>query len=209
MPVSAWFLDKLNVNTTAWARADVVNAGLPPAIVQTTIPNATLDVPYLVQLTTNKGSNVTWSSVGLAPGVTLNPLTGFIGGAPTSPGAFSPVVTATIDGTPVQQQYSMTVAVPSNTASLIANPPSVVMTLSGGPVSITLTDGLGNPLSGLRSANASAEVTKPGYVQPSKYFVSGQLTLTPVAVGSSVVTVVYGDQTDQEVSVQIPVAVVP
>jgi hypothetical protein len=119
-------------------------------------------------------------------------------------------LTATAQGGLVSDTATATItdeAVLPPSDSLIATPASVAMTLGGGPVAIAITDAQGAPLSADRALSAQASVSKPGYAQPARRFVSGLLVLTPVAVGSGVVTVVYGDQTNEEASVEIPFTV--
>lgn len=88
--------------------------------------------------------------------------------------------------------------------SLVATPSSVTIPLGSGPVTVQISDSTGAPLSSQRSLAARASVSRPGYAQPSAYFVGGKLVLTPIAVGSGVITIVYGDQIDQEVVLELP-----
>jgi len=96
---------------------------------------------------------------------------------------------------------------PEITGELVAVPASVTLSIAGGPVAIAISDGNGTPLPASRALAATATVTKPGYATPSRTFVSGILVLTPVGVGSGVVTVTYGDQVDDEKTVTIPFTV--
>ena len=64
----------------------------PPSITTTTLPNASLNVPYSQTLTESGGvSPFTWSVITnvLPPGLSLNSATGIISGIPTTAGSYS------------------------------------------------------------------------------------------------------------------------
>lgn len=96
---------------------------------------------------------------------------------------------------------------PGEGDGLIALPSVLTLSLAGGPQTVVIRDASGGALSSSKTLAARADVTKPGYVAVSRYFVGGNLVVTPVAIGSGTITVVYGDQVNDEFSVAIPFTV--
>src|SRR5262249_30404311 len=79
-----------------FALTDTLAAGLPPFFTSAPAVNGLINVPYNFVLSASGTPSPVFSvSSGLPPGLTLDPVTGAIGGTPISTGTFSGVFTAT------------------------------------------------------------------------------------------------------------------
>ncbi|MEK7831160.1 MAG: putative Ig domain-containing protein, partial [Acidobacteriota bacterium] len=147
-----------------------------------TLPNAVAGTLYGQQLTLTGGSGQTnWSvSAGLLPaGLTLNPISGAISGAPTVTGPFTFTVQATVNSTGclTTKQYSITVdcqTITVNQASL----PAATLNASYNQT-VTQTGGIG-----AITWSVSAGSLPTGLTLSS----GGQITGMPTVLGSSPVT---------------------
>jgi hypothetical protein len=171
------------------------------------LPKMVVDVPYSVTLIATGVPPIYWSapSINVPAGLSLNAL-GVLSGTPTTPGPGAFVATASSAGGRATRTMTYEVSA-APVEELVATPATVTLSISSGPLTITIRDASGELLSSLKSLAARAQASKPGYVDPARNFVGGQLRLTPRAVGSGTVTVTYGDQIDEEVTVVIPVTV--
>ena len=109
----------------------------------TSLPNATVGMPYSQQITASPGSGYTFTASGgnLPPGLMLNPGTGLLSGTPTAEGTFSFTVQAThgSSGCSGNRQYTVESTCPTILLSPttlpgghVAQPYSQQITASGG-----------------------------------------------------------------------------
>ena len=93
--------------------------------------------------------------------------------------------------------------------ALNATPSSLSFTIGDGPQAVTITGQEGLPLPTVQRLAATSKVSGPRYVVATPSFGGGQMYVYPEAVGAGVVRVTYGDEIDDEVSVDIPFTVTP
>jgi hypothetical protein len=149
-----------------------INAGLSIAQRQSNLTAGQLNVPYSVQLTANGAgtASLTWSVVpnsgSLPPGITLNPSTGLLSGAPTTNGDYHFQIQVT-DGTRTDKQtYALSVVdplkitSPAATAAEIGRTFQTTLTASGGkqPYTWTIASGATLP-AGLTLDAATGAIT--------------------------------------------------
>jgi hypothetical protein len=116
---------------------------VPPAITSGTLPLATVGVPYTFTVTASGDLPLTFSVSGLPPGLTVDPASGAISGAPTQAGTFGLTLGASNGcGHDAAQTQALTVARSASVMSLTATPDpayfgqavSVIVFVGGGPV---------------------------------------------------------------------------
>ena len=168
----------------------------------------TVGTPASVTFLSNWVGAQTWSAVGLPPGMSIS-TAGVLSGAPTTAGPYTATIQVAADGQTALATVPITVSSTLPAPELLAVPATIEIAINGAPVTVTITDASGAPLSSSKGLAARVEVSKPGYVAAPRFIVSGRLVLTPVGVGAGTVHVTYGDQVDEEVSVAIPVTVTP
>jgi len=90
-------------------KAFTISMAAALTITPTTLPSATVGIPYSQRLTAGTGT-FTWSSTGTLPGgITLNPNTGALSGTPTATGTFTFTVSVTGGGQTATQSFTITV----------------------------------------------------------------------------------------------------
>ena len=95
-------------NSSTASETLTVNAPSFQITTTSPLPSATVGQPYSVKFSSNTTSGVTWSATGVPPGLTLTS-GGVLQGTPTSPGAFTLVVTATNSaGATASSQFALT-----------------------------------------------------------------------------------------------------
>lgn len=183
----------------------------PLAITTLTLPAATVGTPYVQRILVNGGvAPYTLAVTGGAPPAGTALVGDTVTGTPTTLLDATMTVTVTDSlGATASRTYTIavnaaTVAPPGN---LVATPSSLTLSMAAGPVSVLIKDANGGTLSASRVLAARAEVSKPGFAAVSRFFVGGNLIVTPVARGSGTITVVYGDQVNEERTVVIPFTV--
>lgn len=180
-----------------------VNTFNPPD--GSTLPQATDGQPYSTTITANGSPAPTYSATGLPPGLTINATTGAISGTPTTPGTYSPEVTASNEETSgpltfsssAEADYTLTVVANRADLSVHVTGPATVST--GSPVTYTVTVSNAGPatatsldtavaVSGLQSVTSS-----PPAPEGSLLGVTGLLFKDPrLASGSTVTYTVSG-----------------
>jgi YVTN family beta-propeller protein len=115
-----WMLFALNASG-AWSEASIIHVD-PNAVVTINNPGAQVSaVNTAVSLTLNGASPgnapLTFSALGLPPGLSLNPTTGLISGVPTAVGSFNPAVTATDGISSATASFSWTITTPNLSAN--------------------------------------------------------------------------------------------
>ncbi len=148
--------------------------------------------PYTFAIVGGTLAGGVWSGGGLPPGLTLDPLSGTISGAPTADGKFSFTVQATDDSTgtgpySTTQNYSVTVTSPTVTLA----PTPATITASPGMVGVAYA-----PVTFSASgANAPYQFTLvTGSTLPAgMHFINGVLSGTPTAGGTFKFTVKAAD----------------
>lgn len=107
------------------------------------LPAATLGVAYRVTFSASGGTpSYTYSSIGLPPGLTLNPSSGVLSGTPTAAGPYSLTVTAT-DQNNVSESQNYTLQVNQAKPSVSGTAPTLTYGQSGAStVTVTGVDGI-------------------------------------------------------------------
>lgn len=182
---------ELNINS---ADSFFVSSSTPLSMVTSSLPGATVGVPYSATLQATGGSGTNdWSvSTGTLPaGLSLNAATGLISGTPTGSGSSGFVVTDTDPGPPSQTvtgSLSISVsAAPVNTTPvnttpvttttiIINNPPPVTTPTTSTPPTVTVAAAPAATLGKVSAKGTKVSVT----VSCSGAACTGALTLTTV-----------------------------
>ncbi len=165
-----------NRGATDSIRIDISVSSAPLVVATSALPDATAGRVYAAVLAASGGTPpYTWSlasgSDALPAGLSLDPATGTIGGTPTTPGTFSPVVQVADSATPAMtatQTLGLTVAYPPlviATASLpeatLDNAYAATLTAGGGtpPYTWSLASGSDPLPAGLNLDPATGEIS--------------------------------------------------
>jgi hypothetical protein len=115
------------------------------------LPNATLNVPYSQQLAATGGSApYTWSANGLPKGLTINPSTGLISGAPSAAGSFPIIVVTVIDNAlkTYQDNFSLSVNLPPVPTISVSGLPATSDATSQFPLQVSISSAYSNDITG-------------------------------------------------------------
>lgn len=149
--------------------------------------------------------------------VTTESQTGFDGRVlltPVAAGSAEVYITVTNAYSGVESTLTLSVTVTSGTAlgtvsSLQLQSAVPTVTNGGGPFTLTVLDQDGDALSSSPLLACDVAYSRPRRVSGPASISAGSLTLYPVGVGSSTVTVIYHDPTNGAVILDIPITVLP
>jgi hypothetical protein len=159
----------------------------------TTLPSATVNVPYAATLAATGGETpYTWSATGLPSWASLDPSTGAITGTPTAVGTST--VTFAVAGSTGQRA---TRTIPLK----VRVPPLTVMTASLPPAVITVPYSTTLAAAGGQTPYTWSATGLPSWasLDPSTAVISG----TPTAIGTSTVTVTVTDDESPPASASV------
>jgi hypothetical protein len=86
-----------------------IRPAAPITVLPATLPNGTVDTPYLAQISASGGccADYTFTADSIVPGLRLDPKSGALSGTPTTPGCFCVTVTADCKGNSVSKNYDV------------------------------------------------------------------------------------------------------
>ncbi len=154
---------------TAWRPA--TSSSIPPTITSATPPAAgTVGVPYRFTVAATGTPPITFSAVGLPPGVAIG-AAGVISGVPTTPGTFAGTITAANGSPPnaTQRFAIVTTVVPTEISSL---------QLSGDQLVLNGTGPANGIFAILTSTNANAAPTQWSAIVTNSFDPTGQFSVT-------------------------------